>query len=367
FKIESELLGVNYTMYNLFFLLGLASFISYFFVDGAQKVKQKLDEMKEREVMDLDTKYRYMTENVDEIISLHLAHGDSTYISPSLKIILGYESHELLGLRYFNLLGGNFIDKEISCLTKEGKEVWLEVTFAPIVDEIGSGEVYISMAKDISEKVWENQRISQLRKQIANDFHDEMGNKLASITLNSNILSLMVVENERQKNIIQKIESTSNALYQHSRDFIWSIDPKSDHLREIFSYLRDFGDDYFQNSEMNFRIDSLGFSEQENIVLPMYWGRHIVLIFKEIMAVIRTGASNRNIELALEVDESTIVISLRDDGKSVEDLERKKLALSGMGPRAEIIQGELKMESFSRGNKISLILKLPNLGGRIIR
>ncbi len=362
FAKDSADLGVGYKLYNLFFLLGLASFITYFFVSGAEKIKKELDELKERQVKSLDYKYRYITENANEIIALHNKEGEVTYISPAIKTILGYEENEMLGNNYAKILGGKITNKEYSCFHKNGTEVWLELSYKAIKDELGIGEIYISMARDISAKILENKKIVMLRKQIANDFHDEMGNKLAAITLNSNILSIQSQDNAESKAIIAKIEETSKSLYQHSRDFIWSIDSKSDDLREIFSYLRDFGEDFFLSLSVNFLVESKGFSEQENINLPMYSGRHIILIFKEVMTNAAKHSQCKNLTLALHIQQKHFEISVKDDGKGFSDENKYGKGLLSIQNRAKNINCELKIVSDPHGTIISLIGELPKVG-----
>ena len=367
FAKDSADLGIGYKLYNLFFLSGLASLITYFFVSGAAKIKKELDELKERQVKSLDYKYRHITENANEIIALHNAKGEATFISAALKTILGYEPEEMLGNKYALLLGGQVANKELACISKDGKEVWLELSYNPIKDEIGSGEVFISMARDISAKVLENHKITLLRKQIANDFHDEMGNKLAAITLNSNILSIKTKDNPEVKDIIFKIENTSKSLYQHSRDFIWSIDSKSDELREIFSYLRDFGDDFFHSLPVNYLVESKGFSEQEKIVLPMYWGRHIILIFKEVLTNAAKHGQCKNIVLSMTIEQNHFVIAVKDDGKGISSEAKAGKGLNSIRERAKNIHCDLKIDSDAAGTKISLTGELPKMGEGIFK
>jgi len=362
FSKDSDDLGLGYKLYNLFFILGLASFIAYFFVSGAAKTKKELDDFKEKQVKNLDYKFRYITENANEIIALHNASRQVTYISPAAKNILGYDVQELLGDGYDKILNGKIRSGEFVCYTKGGAEIYLEISVRQIKDELGREDAYISMARDISTKVQENKKIAALRKKIANDFHDEMGNKLAAITLNSNILSMQLQDEPALSNTIKKIEETSKSLYQHSRDFIWSIDSKSDDLREIFSYLRDFGEDFFLSLPVNFLVNSKDFSDQQKVFLPMYSGRHIILIFKEAITNAAKHAQCKNITLSLQVDENTFCISLIDDGKGMETELKKGKGLLSIKERAKTIGCELQIETNSSGTKIILKGKLPNVG-----
>ncbi|MFM7023060.1 MAG: PAS domain S-box protein [Flavobacteriales bacterium] len=356
FAQDSFGLGVSYRLYNLFFLLGLASFITYFFVSNTEKAKRELDELKERQVKNLDYKYRYITEKANEIIALHNTEGYVTYISPAVKTTLGFAPEEMLGRGYHKLIGPSFAGGEVSCFSKDGREVFLEISFKKVKDELGSGDVYLSMARDISEKVNASRKIDFLRKQMAGDFHDELGNKLASITLNSSILALKTKSVKEERELIQKIENTSKSLYLHSRDFIWSIDAKSDELREIFSYLRDFGDDFFQSTNVDFIVAGKNFSEQEKVILPMYSGRHIIMIFKEVLSLLSKDAACKKVLLSLEFSKREFSIAAESE------------VLPAISPhltdRAKSIDCELRTIELKPGlYKISLVGKLPFMGG----
>ncbi len=362
FARDNDALGLGYKLYNLFFLLGLASFIAYFFVNGAAKTKKELDALKEKQVKSLDYKFRYIAENANEIIALHNNIGEVIYISPAAKNILGYDVEDLLGSGYSNILNAKVNNGEFVCTAKNGEQKYLEISMRKIKDELGVGDAYISMARDISSKAQENKKIAALRKQIANDFHDEMGNKLAAITLNSNILSMQVQDEPDIRNTIAKIEETSKSLYHHSRDFIWSIDSKSDDLREIFSYLRDFGEDFFHSLPIDFLVESKGFSEQEKIILPMYSGRHIILIFKEVLTNAAKHAQCKSIVLLLKTTNEHFIIEVQDDGKGIDAGAKKGKGLNSMHERAKNIDCTLHIESDGKGTKISLKGKLPNSG-----
>ncbi len=360
FKQDTIDLGVGYNLYNYLFILGLATCVTYFFVRGVRKIKIELDELKEQQVKSLDFKYQYITENANEIIALHTQNGAATYISPAIKNILGFEQDEMLGLAYQNLMGGQLSNKEIICTSKSGKQVWLELSFNEINDELGSGEVFISMARDISEKVQQSEKMNLLRQQIANDFHDEMGNKLSAITLHSNILSIRMQNKPALRDTIAKIEETSKSLYQNSRDFIWSIDAKSDDLREIFAYLRDFGEDFFHSLQVNFLVDSTNFSDQQKVILPMYTGRHIILIFKEAITNAAKHSNCSSITLFLKINENTFEIAVSDNGRGISENSKMNKGIASMHERAKNINAELNITSSEKGTKISLIGKIPS-------
>src|SRR5690606_28132143 len=95
-----------------------------------------------------------------------------------------------------------------------------------------------------------------VRKEIARDFHDEMGNQLTRII---NYISLLKLNGSANGNgngyinghgksssdLYTKVEDSAKYLYSGTRDFIWSIDPVNDELSKLFLYVRDFGEKLF--------------------------------------------------------------------------------------------------------------------------
>lgn len=67
-----------------------------------------------------------------------------------------------------------------------------------------------------------------LRLMMAQDFHDEMGNKLASIIVLVSTLQLLIKNKTKdvQKSLV-RIENSSKQLFDGTKSFIWSINRKS--------------------------------------------------------------------------------------------------------------------------------------------
>ncbi len=364
FQSEGDKLGAGYKVYSLTFIIIITSGFTYFFVNATRRTKQELDEIKERHLKSLDYKYKYITDNANEIIALHTENGHCTFISVAIKNILGFETEEMIGCNYAALIGTSFQNRQIECFTKMGSTVWLEITFNMIKDEVGNGEVCISIARDITDKMLEDKKMAILRQQIANDFHDEMGNKLASITLNSTILALQAKDNSELSNTIAKIENTSKELYQHSRDFIWSIDSKSDELQEIFIYLKDFSQDFLESLSINLIIAGNIFELKNKLVLSAYSGRHIVLIIKEVVTNAAKHSKCTSLFLNLTVTEESFLFVVKDNGTGIPIDRKSGNGMRSIQLRAKTIDCELAIKTSDQGTEVSLLGKLPKLGDR---
>ena len=207
-------------------------------------------------------------------------------------------------------------------------------------------------------KVMEVERIRQqeqesLRKEIARDFHDEMGNQLTRII---NYVSLMKLsKNVNEVELYDKVEESAKYLYTGARDFIWSIDPGNDELSKLFIHIRDFGEKLFEEKGMMYRALN---EVTLRVKIPYGYSREANLVFKEAMTNTFNHSGAKNVTFTLKQVDEMYEMKLSDDGKGFEKEELKKLnGLKNMRTRAERIGGILYIQSRTGwGTEISLLL-----------
>lgn len=229
-----------------------------------------------------------------------------------------------------------------------------------------------------------------LRKEIARDFHDEMGNQLTRIInyvsllrLNENEhinagdhedqdtyheASVGRVSNGRAsagrmpngQDLYTKVEDSAKYLYSGTRDFIWSIDPVNDELSKLFIHIRDFGEKLFEEKNMNFRA----FNEvREKVRLPYGFSRQANLIFKEAMTNAFKYSKACNISFTLRRDMADgYEFCLEDDGVGFSPDElQKSNGLQNIRDRANRIQAVLRIQGIEqKGTRIILNFTLTN-------
>lgn len=196
--------------------------------------------------------------------------------------------------------------------------------------------------------------LSEVRENVAQDFHDELGNKLAGIT----VLSGMMIEDEDFKasdwfSQLSRINKDAQDLYFGIKDFIWSIDSKNDDLNELVYYLKDFGEELFLSSKIEFNIKVE--IENNKIKLPYYWSRQLLLLFKEAMTntLKYSEATSCILEIKLKINKLKITFSDNGKGFDIDNLKRKN-GLINMEKRASKIHGKLEVD-VSKGTKIKFI------------
>lgn len=217
--------------------------------------------------------------------------------------------------------------------------------------------ILVRMRKNVSKAIElehiRQQEQASLRKEIARDFHDEMGNQLTRII---NYVSLMRLNaNGHGPELYTKVEESAKYLYNGTRDFIWAIDPVNDDLSKLFLHVRDFGVKLFEEKGIHFRA----FNEnKEKVRLPYGFSREANLIFKEAMTNAFKHSGAINVSFYLRPCEGGYEMGLEDDGTGL-DLEKIKVSngIKNIRSRAEKIQSSLIIEIITGGKGTRVQLK----------
>lgn len=182
-----------------------------------------------------------------------------------------------------------------------------------------------------------------LRKEIARDFHDEMGNQLSRIINYVSLLRLNGKSGMSQQDLFSKVEGSAKYLYTGTRDFIWSIDPVNDELSKLFIHLRDFGEKLFEEKSINFRAYN---EVREKVMLPYGFSRQANLIFKEAMTNAFKYSNAQNVKLTLQRQNNIFIMSIEDDGKgfSLADVKSSN-GLQNIRDRSSRINSILRINS----------------------
>lgn len=201
-----------------------------------------------------------------------------------------------------------------------------------------------------------NEEMQKVRKHMARDFHDNMGNQLASITVFVNLISMRLKDKSPEvSELLEKIQKHSNSLYTGTKDFIWSMDPKSDEIHAVFTHIKDFGEELYKKTEKEF-YSEIALDFPEKVTLPSGFSRQIVLIFKEAMTNALKHSNGDKIFFNLSQSGEKYQLTLRDNGTIDDNIHNKKgKGLQNMKARAKQIDADLDINS-DQGLEIKLRL-----------
>jgi signal transduction histidine kinase len=141
-----------------------------------------------------------------------------------------------------------------------------------------------------------------IRQQIADDLHDDIGNKLNIV----HILVQKIINMHRENNQIfpeetfKKLIAINRETLQSLRTLIWSVDPKKDRLANLLNRMQDFAHDYLLplNIHCHFDLPKIG-SEKE--IKPDV-RHHVILIFQELLTNMVKHSSPKEIYVSATVE-----------------------------------------------------------------
>lgn len=296
-------------------------------------------------------KYKYFLENFDKTWSQPTAEGHVTYGNlPPGKYVLNVLATNNRGrwdevpLRYPFVIRAPF---------------YQQAAFLVGVVLAGIGLIILIFYLNVRRRVrnmLEVERIRQreqesLRKEIARDFHDEMGNQLTRII---NYISLMKLSgNGHAKELYNKVEDSAKYLYTGTRDFIWSIDPGNDELSKVFIHIRDFGEKLFEEKGIRFRA----FNEvKEAALIPYGFSRELNLIIKEAMTNSFNHSKAGNVSFTLRQRDDHYEMVLEDDGLGFHLDSIEPNGIKNMQTRADRMGSVLEVQSEpQKGTSVKLI------------
>ena len=202
---------------------------------------------------------------------------------------------------------------------------------------------------------------NKVRQRTAEDFHDEVGNKLTRINVLTNVLKKKILLTPETDRIIHQIQDNTAQLYSGTRDILWSLKPSNDSLYEIIHRIRDFGGELFQDTEINFTFTGTDERWRE-YRLPLDISRNLIMIFKE--ALNNCLKYSRATEVKLEAnlkDENALQLILTDNGEGFDiHYVKKGHGIDNMNVRAARIHGRLYIDSNKgKGTIINLTFRLP--------
>jgi ligand-binding sensor domain-containing protein/signal transduction histidine kinase len=197
----------------------------------------------------------------------------------------------------------------------------------------------------------------KIRKQTAEDFHDDIGNKLTRISVLSEVLTSMTAQDDLEKKaIIQKIKTNVNELYIGTKDILWSLNPKNDTLGELLSHIKEFGYEMFDDTAIHFREETFVQDTEKALTLEM--SRNILMIFKEAINNALKYANGDQITFTANMHNGILEIQLKDNGTGFDVAAAKNgHGMNNMQVRASRIKGILNINSTTKGTTVALSIK----------
>lgn len=200
-----------------------------------------------------------------------------------------------------------------------------------------------------------------VRRRTAEDFHDDLGNKLTRISVLTHILDDKVANEEPEvQEIIDQIRSSAVEIYGGTKDILWALNPENDYLDEVINFIAQFANELFSHTNISFTLaDNIGALGEAK--LPIGFGRNIILIAKELLNNILRHSQAANVSLSVTANGGKIAIfEFTDDGAGFDMKDMKPgNGLKNIKNRAKKIKGEINVHTTpGEGTRVELIFQV---------
>jgi signal transduction histidine kinase len=198
---------------------------------------------------------------------------------------------------------------------------------------------------------------AELRQQIANDLHDDIGSNLGAIKLLSDSILLRAdLPNEIQEDVHEiklTVDETSDAM----REILWLIQPASVTLSELIVQLRLTAVRMLHGIEVEFTDPPTNAKG----ALSLAWRRAVFLSFKEVLHNIIKHSQASRVIIDLRIESKSFKMQICDNGKGLQSMQtihrRKHFGIDSLRKRAAIFGGDASITS-EEGVKVSMVFPL---------
>jgi signal transduction histidine kinase len=287
---------------------------------------------------------------------------DFKHLAKTLELLTDEQSKtkDIANKQYLNVF--------MTGLQNESKLLNLEVEKAIQAKKLANNRLYIILlailvlvALFISYRysVQQKLKMSELRNKISQDLHDEIGSTLSGIAMYSYVIKNQIQSGNAQSvnDSLQIIEKNATEMVKKLSDIVWSVNPLYDNLGQLYMRLYEFTIELAQVNDIH--VHSTITPELEKVKLSMIQRKNLYLICKEAINNAVKHSSCKNIYFLLSKNQSHLNISIKDDGKG---LDEKKLTkgngLINMEYRADEMKAEMSRSSDENGVKIQISFKI---------
>jgi signal transduction histidine kinase len=205
----------------------------------------------------------------------------------------------------------------------------------------------IRVQQELIEQLRENekkqQKIMQIRDDIARDLHDELGGDLSSISMVSHAaLHQMNTTPELARQSLRQIGETARKVVRVMREIVWSLHSSHDASDQFAIQLRETALTLFEHHPIQLHFDF----GNEVAPVPAFVRRDLLLIYKELMHNTLRHAGAKNIYIYFKASPHSIELTVQDDGQGFDvSADLSGHGLMSLRQRANSLNGHLTMHS----------------------
>lgn len=293
---------------------------------------------------DIDISYSYLIEGYDNILRS---------IDAPMNLTVNHLNPGNYTIQLFATLGQSNIQLQRLDIPLIVKEAWFRTTLFYLF----SGALLFGLGYGIFYyRYRETLKFQELRDNISDDLHDEVGSLLTGVAMQSELL-MYSLEDEKYKPMAVNISEKSREALGKMRDTVWAINSKKDSIRSLESRMLDFLEEMFSNRSIEYYLHN-DIKDKTQDVLPNV-RQTIYLIFKEGITNILKHSDASMVQVYLKEQKKTIVLIIQDNGRKKSDIKKSGIGLESIKRRVTKLSGTFDF-SYSSGYRLTVTLRNAN-------
>jgi signal transduction histidine kinase len=198
--------------------------------------------------------------------------------------------------------------------------------------------------------------ISEERRRIALDLHDDIGTRVSHISLVASHADNTIRHEEASKAFGQ-ISSMSRDLIGALSESVWMLNPNNDDLESLVDFLYRLVNELCRLKNIRGRVDAVFITENRTI---SYEFRHNVsLAVKECVNNVLKHSQATELDMKIELEKNILMITITDNGIGITKESRSTgLGLDSLKSRMKSIGGSCDFQHLAEGG-LRIILSAP--------
>lgn len=189
--------------------------------------------------------------------------------------------------------------------------------------------------------------ISEERRRIALDLHDDIGTRVSHISLLASHADNTIQHKEASK-AFEQISSMSRDLIGALSETVWMLNSKNDDLESLVDFLYRLVNELCRLKKIRCRVDAVYITENQPI---SYEFRHNVsLAVKESVNNVLKHSQATELDMKIGLEKNVLVITINDNGIGITEESRSTgLGLENLKLRMKSIGGTCRFEHLAEG------------------
>lgn len=207
------------------------------------------------------------------------------------------------------------------------------------------------------DKIRQMNQIIRVKKQIADDLHDDVAASLSQISM----LAKSLQERETGEVTLMQIESLSDESIGKLSDIVWAIDDRPQTLEALANRLQDHAEAIFFPLHIRLKAEIGITASERNIASAVR--HHVMMVFKEAVNNIVRHTDSTFVFIQLENQRKELTLVIENTFNTLhKGAYSSGKGLDSMAKRAKLLNGVLKIEKTDRSFRI--VLQIPDIFGK---